>query len=152
MTSRDLLLENLKNLVSDLELAKKQLMESYDACSQVGLKPEYARIELVEFEALSGRFARVSDLLLQKLFRAVDAVELTGGGTLIDALNRAQKRNLIDSQEQMYSIRELRNWVVHEYLPKGLQDLFSDLLQKTPLLIHLIERTLGYAESLVSKA
>lgn len=87
--------------------------------------------------------------MVQKLFRAIDSLELVEGGTLIDALNRAHKRNLIDSLEQMYSIRELRNWVVHEYLPKGLQDLFSDLIQKTPLLILLIERTLNYSKKLI---
>lgn len=148
MNSREILLDNLKSLAADLQLANKLLLESYEVCSQIGTKETYERLELVEYEALSSRFARASDLLLQKFFRAIDSVELVDGGTLIDALNRAQKRNLIDSQEQMYSIRELRNWVVHEYLPKGLQDLFADLNQKTPLLVQLINRALTYASAL----
>ena len=100
----------------------------------------------------AGRFSRTSDLLLQKVFRAIDSVELVGGGTLIDALHRAQKRNILDTLEQMYTIRELRNMIVHEYLPKGLVEIFDDLLIQTPVVLSLISKTSDYANELLTKA
>jgi hypothetical protein len=35
------------------------------------------------FESLTSRYARVTDMILQKLFRCLDAVELEDSGTLL---------------------------------------------------------------------
>ena len=145
-------LDNLKALLKDLDLAKDTLQFSFKACQKIGVKDNYTPQELVDFEAFAGRFSRTSDLLLQKVFRAIDSVELVGGGTLIDALHRAQKRNILDTLEQMYTIRELRNMIVHEYLPKGLVEIFDDLLIQTPVVLNLISKTSDYANELLLKA
>src|SRR5262245_14706280 len=51
-------------------------------------------------EALTSRFARLCDLLVQRLFRTLDQVELTDEGTVLDRLNRAEKRGLIASADE----------------------------------------------------
>ena len=40
------------------------------------------------------RYTRICDLLLQKVFRSTDAFELERSETMLDALNRAEKRGL----------------------------------------------------------
>jgi hypothetical protein len=39
------------------------------------------------------------DVILNKVFRSIDAIELEDGGTLLDVVNRAEKRGIIDSAE-----------------------------------------------------
>jgi len=40
-------------------------------------------------------------LIICKIFRSIDAVELIDSGTLVDVVNRAEKRALIESSEKL---------------------------------------------------
>ena len=92
----------------------------------------------VQLEALTARFARLADLLVQKLFRAQDALLLEDEGTLLDRLNRAEKRGVIDSVEQWREIRELRNQIAHEYVLSDLRELFEAVIRFTPVLLETV--------------
>ena len=48
-------------------------------------------------ENLTSRYSRTIDLIVNKVFRSIDYVELEDSGTLIDVVNRAEKRELIHS-------------------------------------------------------
>jgi hypothetical protein len=48
--------------------------------------------QLESVEAFTGRFARAVDLLVNKVLRSLDRVELKADGTLLDVVNRAEKR------------------------------------------------------------
>lgn len=67
-------------------------------------------------EALTSRFARLCDLLVQRLFRTLDRVELSDDGTILDRLARVEKRRIIDSAGEWRELRELRNEIAHDYL------------------------------------
>ena len=95
---------------------------------------------------MTSRFARVSDILLQKFFRALDVVELAEGGTLLDVLLRAEKRGLVESADQFLEIRELRNEISREYAAEDLAALFEAVLHKSPELIAAVERSMHYAD------
>ncbi len=47
---------------------------------------------LAQLDALTSRFARLSDLMLQKVWRAVDALEFVDEGSLLDRIHRADVR------------------------------------------------------------
>ena len=51
-------------------------------------------------EALTSRFARLNDFLLQRVFRTLDQIELADDGTALDRLQRPEKRGLISSAER----------------------------------------------------
>jgi len=51
--------------------------------------------ELERLESLASRFARLSDLLMQRVMRLVDDLELTATGTLLDRIHRAEKRGWV---------------------------------------------------------
>jgi hypothetical protein len=71
-------------------------------------------------EALASRFGRMCDLIINKLFRALDRFELEETGSLMDAANRAVQRGIIDSVEQLRDLKDIRNEIVHEYAVEDL--------------------------------
>jgi len=97
---------------------------------------------------LTSRFVRVSDVILQKLFCGLDALELEDDGTLLDALNRAEKRaekrGLIDTANDFRIIRELRNEIAHEYAQENLRPFFESVLDLTSALLDIIRRAHTY--------
>ncbi|MFN3694995.1 MAG: hypothetical protein ACK4UV_08295 [Ignavibacterium sp.] len=125
-------------------------MRSYNICKSIGIKSSYTDDELDNFETLSGRFARSIDFLVRKVFRSLDDVEFEPQGTLIDTVNNAHKRNIIDNMNIFNSIRDLRNEIVHEYLEENLIQNFDELLELTPKLIEIINNTINYSSRYLS--
>ena len=130
--------------LKDLDESRYWLQRSYDICKAIGTRDNYSETECDAFETLTGRFARTCDMISQKGFRSMDKVELEDRGTLIDALNRAHKRGLIDSIDEIRTFRELRNEIVHEYRRANLQNLFQSILAQTPGLFSLLDRIRNY--------
>jgi len=137
-----------KNLQELLEMELKQLQEageileySYDVCSKIGIKESYTFEELDKFEALTGRFARTSDILIQKIFRTLDNMELEMPGTAIDRINRAERRGLI-SAETFKEIRYLRNDIAHEYVLDTVDEIYKKTLELTPYLLETVKKVL----------
>ncbi len=127
-----------------LEEATKWLLRSYTRCRDILLDGEMTPEDFDAFETLTSRFARVSDMILQKVFRNIDTLELEDGGTLLDALNRAEKRGLIESTDQFREIRALRNEIAHEYALDDLTQLFADVITYTPALLEMTEQIKQY--------
>jgi len=48
--------------------------------------------------------------------------------------------------EDVRSLSDLRNEIVHEYLDEKLIDSFSELLELTPKLIETIKNTIDYSK------
>ena len=99
-----------------------------------------------QLEALSGRFARLTDLIVHKLLRALDRYEFEETGALLDAANRAVKRGLIESTSELRDLKDIRNEIVHEYAIDDLSGLYADIYRATPLLLTLLERIGVYLE------
>ncbi|MFC1596113.1 hypothetical protein ACFL4D_02365 [Candidatus Margulisiibacteriota bacterium] len=146
MTEKDYIKILSENLIL-LEEAVTWLKRSSDICGRIGAKEEYSENEYDAFEALTSRFARVSDIVIQKVFRSIDKVELEDRGTLIDVINRAHKRELFDSVDKIREIRELRNEIAHEYSSSGLQHTFESVLCFTKDLLEIIDRVKNYCQT-----
>jgi len=138
-----LLLEEIRLLGNAAEVLKY----SWDHCYLIGSKETYTTEELTEFEALTARFSRLSDLLIKKAFRALDEYELEEPGTIRDRINRAEKRNVVQNTEDLVKIRILRNEIVHEYLPEELNGLFAEVMLIAPVLLEIASRTVAYAKT-----
>ena len=65
---------------------------------------------------------------------------------MIDVVHRAEKRGLIDSTDQIRTIRDLRNSIAHEYVKESLIELFQDTLKLIPTLLKLVNYTKQYCQ------
>jgi len=131
------------------EKASAVLNFSYNSTGHLFPLPEDISDEdSVHLDAVTSRFARLVDILIQKVFRAIDSTELTDEGSLIDRLNRAEQRGIIDSAEDWRNIRELRNQISHEYVLDDLHTLFEDVIKLTPIVLKCADRIKIY---LISK-
>jgi len=95
-------------------------------------------------EALTARFARLSDFLFQRVFRTVDRIELVDEGTAIDRLNRMEKRGVIGSALQWRELRELRNQIAHEYLIEKSDRVLLESFEKADALFSAANQVKAY--------
>jgi uncharacterized protein YutE (UPF0331/DUF86 family) len=144
-------LEILKENLENLEKSLHWLRRSYEKCRLVGIKEAYGETEFDDFENLTSRYARTSDLILQKVLRSIDAMELEDSGTLIDSVNRAEKRGLIDSGTRIRELKDLRNEIVHEYEIEDLKALFRQTLESVPELFEFSDRIKLYCKKYLDK-
>jgi uncharacterized protein YutE (UPF0331/DUF86 family) len=137
---RAVLQENLEGMRKSVQWLKR----SYAKCARIGVKDHYTEDEFDDFENLVSRYARMIDVILNKVFRSIDAIELEDGGTLLDVVNRAEKRGIIDSVERVRDLKDLRNDIVHEYETDDLRSLFHQTLASTPELFGIAEKIEQY--------
>jgi uncharacterized protein YutE (UPF0331/DUF86 family) len=138
-----------EKLLADKKLLEKQLFWitiSYDECNKIGIKPEYTIDEFGKFETLCSRYSRSIDFLIRKIFRTLDAYEFENQGTLIDVVNHAHKRGLIEDIDELRIMKDIRNNIVHEYIEDELKEIFDEVLSYTSKLIKIIQTTLNYME------
>lgn len=114
MTER--LKSELTQSMSILELAMSQLRHSYEICSAIDLKEYYSQEELDDLEAFTSRFARASDILIQKTLRCLDSMEFEDSGAVLDRIHRAEKRNFVIKDGDLIAVRQFRNKIAHEYI------------------------------------
>jgi hypothetical protein len=125
-------------LENELELminASSVLNYSYSKCEKIGIKENYNQIELDAFENLTSRFARLNDIIIQKILRTIHSIDLDEIGSVRDSINLAEKKILIESASTMIEMRELRNSIAHEYLPNAIRLIFVRTLELTPSLL-----------------
>jgi len=120
------------------------LERSYNLCNQIGIKTDYTGDEYDTFETLTSRYARAVDLIVRKVLRTIDIVEFEQPGTLIDTVNRAERRGLIDSVSNLREMTDLRNEIAHDYIKAELVETFEDTLKQTSYVIALAKRIDNY--------
>src|SRR5436305_826156 len=108
--------------------AADYLRESVEVCAPLIDHLPYSRQDLREFEAVTARFSRLSDLLLQKVLRYIGVVEVNDPGTIIDIMNRAEKQGVALAKD-LSDIRELRNEIAHEYATRDIHEITQDVLR-----------------------
>jgi len=129
------LLDLLKEEQALLESATNIFLYSYHQCKEVGIKEHYSYEELDKIEAFTSRFARLSDILIQKIFRLIDRIDLEDTGTIRDRINRAEKKGLVEDADIFIQIRILRNDIAHEYLPDAVKETYKKVIELSPHLL-----------------
>ena len=97
-------------------------------------------------EALTSRFARLNDFLVQRVFRTLDQIELMDEGSPLDRLQRAEARSLIASAERWRELRMLRNAIAHDYLIESADRVLLDTLAASPELLETADRLVRYVD------
>lgn len=130
--------------------AMRYLRMSLDECAAIPDDAPMTPHELTLYESLASRFGRASDMLVNKLFRALDAFELYEGGSPLDVINRAEKRGLLDDAGALREIRRVRNRIAHEYNIEDFPKFMGDIRRLCGALFDIFERTKAYIDKLAS--
>jgi len=136
----DILREN----INALNLSADWVRHSYEQTSTIEQKVKYATEEFDKLENLTSRYARTTDMLVNKVLRSIDTVESEDIGTIIDIMNRAEKRGIVSSAGLLHTIKDLRNNIVHEYKIAEITKFFTDVQKYTPLLLEIIQKVNEY--------
>jgi hypothetical protein len=138
--------ELLRNELTDLRRMSTHLQESLKNCVDLPANPAIEDLWSERVEAFMSRFARTADLLVNKSLRTLVAFELEEPGTLLDILQKAEKRGIISSAANFRKIKQLRNMIVHDYAGDDLAESITLCRRWTPELlegIHGFERYLA---------
>jgi uncharacterized protein YutE (UPF0331/DUF86 family) len=106
--------------------------------------------QLESAEAFTGRFARSVDLLVNKVLRSLDRVELKPEGTLLDVVNRAEKRGFVNQSEELREMKDVRNMIAHDYAGAKAAEIFAWCREQKPVFDAICERVAGYARQTLS--
>lgn len=138
----------LQQALPDIDLAAQHLGYSLERCAGFDAWHEPTPEQFERLESLSARFSRLSDILIQRIFRLVDEIELVGSSTVLDRIYRAEKRGWAQA-EQLIKIRELRNLIAHEYATDAMPEIYAAVLMLSPLLLDTAHEINIYTKNLL---
>lgn len=104
---RGLLKSELIENLTMLETALDTLRYSYEKCQEIGIKEGYTYEELESYEALSSRFARIADILTQKVLKTIFFLLQESPVSFIDKANLAEKLQIIESSENLFGNKRI---------------------------------------------
>lgn len=119
------------------------LKYSRQKCGKINIKTEYSLEELDNFENLTSRFARTSDIYTQKIMKGITLLLREEAKTFIDRVNLFEKLE-ISAAEDLKLIRDLRNEISHEYKMDDISEIFQSVLEYSDKLLRIIERTKSF--------
>jgi len=146
-----LYIDILRENINTLNLSADWVRYSYEQTINIEQKAEYETEEFNKLENLTSRYARTTDMLVNKVLRSIDTVESEDIGTVIDIMNRAEKRGIVSSAELLHTIKDLRNNIVHEYKIAEITRFFTDVQKYTPLLLEIIQKVNLYCTRYLEK-
>lgn len=138
-------LQYLQQNFAQADEAINHLINSVERCKGFVSGTGYTEDQFVELEALTSRFARMSDLFTQKVLKTIDAIEGTVPGTVRDRLLQAEKNRIIESADTFMEIRKVRNQIAHEYEMDALNDIYLFAFNNASLLIGAIKTAKEYS-------
>jgi hypothetical protein len=141
----------LRDEMANLELAATHLRFSLNRSRELIDRPVWSLEELERLESLTSRFARLADLLVQRVLRLIDDLELSPRDSVLDRIQRAEKRGLFEESGQLMRIRELRNLIAHEYVSDQMPDIFRAVAALTPALLAAIPKVKAHGDVLIRR-
>jgi hypothetical protein len=138
----------LRSELNDLRRMSTHLAKSLKTCADIPATPSAEDLWSESVEAFMNRFARTVDLFVNKSLRTLVASELEDPGTLLDILQKTEKRSIIGSAANFRKIKQLRNMIVHDYAGEDLAESFTLCRQWTPELLQGIQ---GFEKYLAEK-
>lgn len=134
----ELLLENLYKLNKSI----LRLNFSYQNIEKINFSQlELSDTELELMESLCSRFARSSDILVQKVLKSFFILIQEDFTTFLDIAELAEKFEIIQSSSKLILIRDLRNQISHEYEESEIYNIFKEVIAIIPEFQEIIQKT-----------
>jgi hypothetical protein len=125
-----------QKVAEDLDKALSHLEYSFKKAGLLLKQPSLSEDDLEALEGFGSRFARASDIAVQKLLK-LKVLEKDPGfrGGVMDILNESEKFGWIASAREWARIRELRNVTAHEYSETEVRELYSEILRLSQIVL-----------------
>lgn len=149
MNKDDVLKEYIEQQLDLLNQALQTFQYTLNKAKAIGIKEHYNFDELDIFESLSSKFARISDILTQKVLKSIFMLLREEAKTFLDRAHLAEKLSLVGSADDLKNIRDLRNEIAHEYCIADITVLFESLLTNADLLMGLIKDVKAFSHRLL---
>ena len=143
-------IELLQEKLPGLQLAAGHLGYSTERCLNLIDQEELPPAQLKRPESLTSRFARLANLLIQRIFRLIDEIELPGGGATLDRICRAEQRGWANAAE-LIKIRELRKPIAHEYATEKMLDIYTAIAAMSAALLAAVPKGIAYAHNTIQR-
>jgi uncharacterized protein YutE (UPF0331/DUF86 family) len=141
----------LEEGLADLARARAHLDYSFNQVAPLpDTLPNPTEAQLESAEAFTSRFARCVDLLVNQVLRSLDRAELKPEGTLLDVVNRAEKRGFIARAGELREMKDVRNIIAHDYAGTRLADIFAYCRQQKPVFDQACDRATAYARQVLA--
>lgn len=126
--SREIIQSVLKANLDLLDQALPSFGKSLEKCQSLDLTA-HRSFEMEEsLDALTSKFARVSDIFTQKVLKSLVLLTREDAPTFVDRMNLCEKLGIISSATDIIEIRDLRNQIAHEYLTENLTEIYGDCM------------------------
>jgi hypothetical protein len=137
--SREIVQSVLKANREVLDQALPSFRRSLEKCRSLYLNgPRTFEVE-ESLDALTSKFARVSDIFTQKVLKSLILLTREDAPTFVDRMNLCEKLGVISSATDLIEIRDLRNQIAHEYLSENLTEIYGDCMALSEKLLAEIQ-------------
>ena len=137
--SREIVQSVLRANREVLDQAVPSFSKSLEKCRSLNLAgPRSFEVE-ESLDALTSKFARVSDIFTQKVLKSLVLLTREDAPTFVDRMNLCEKLGVISSAADLIEIRDLRNQIAHEYLSDNLAEIYGDCLTLSEKLLTEIQ-------------
>ncbi len=140
------ILQYLQENFKQADEAVNHLAISVDRCKGFINNKNFSEEQLIELEALTGRFARASDLLIQKILKTIERLDGNAPGTVRDRILQAEKKGLITDAKTLFEIRDVRNTITHEYEFQNQKEIFVFAFKHAFFLINVLTNAKQYSQ------
>ncbi len=122
-----ILFENSKQkVISAVELVEASLR----SLDKYNINKKYSPKELEPYDALSDRFIRAVETCI-KFFKTYEYyLYAISSDTYRDILLAMEKQNIISAVEIWIDMRDIRNRIVHDYLPHQIKSIYDLIMGK----------------------
>jgi len=133
--------EDLKKLIRSKEWLEKSYYKALDKNLDVLKEEDYEVLE-----TLCNRFGRTVDILINKILRGLDLIELEDISRKLDIVIRAEKRGFVDDYKVLVALKDLRNELVHEYIEENLVKKYKEVIMRVPQLLEIVDKVIKYVD------
>ena len=122
-----------------LDQALPSFRRSLQKCRSLDLAgPRSFEVE-ESLDALTSKFARVSDIFTQKVLKSLVLLTREDAPTFVDRMNLCEKLGVISSSADLIEVRDMRNQIAREYLSENLTEVYGDCLGLSEKLLSEIQ-------------
>lgn len=144
VSAKSFLIESL----GEMNLARKHLEYSLRMIQELPLSlGDATPAQLESADAFTSRFARLVDILCNRVLRALDIYEMQEIGTLLDVALRAEKRGVISSADWLRQLKDVRNRIAHDYAGENAEVILAFCREQSHALLQACDASRRYAEA-----